>query len=65
MKELCDELGSESAIYKATDVTSKDEMHALAKHGIDTLEELTHWSIMQVLCLYHCLKKEEQMNGII
>ena len=36
LKELCDELGSDSAIYKATDVTSKEQMHALAQHGIDT-----------------------------
>ena len=33
---MCDELGSDSAIYKATDVTSKEQMHALAQHGIDT-----------------------------
>jgi len=36
LKELCDELGSDSAIYKATDVTSKEQMHALAQHGIET-----------------------------
>ena len=35
LKELCDELGSDFAIYKATDVTSKEQMHALAQHGID------------------------------
>ena len=36
LKELCDELGTDSAIYKATDVTSKEQMHALAQHGIKT-----------------------------
>ena len=36
LKELCDELGADSAIYKATDVTSKEQMHALAQHGIET-----------------------------
>ena len=35
LKELCDELGTDSAIYKATDVTSKEQMHALAQHGIE------------------------------
>ena len=34
LKKLCDELGSEVATYKATDVTSKEQMHALAQHGI-------------------------------
>ena len=36
LKELCDELGADSAIYKATDVTSKEQMHGLAQHGIET-----------------------------
>jgi NADP-dependent 3-hydroxy acid dehydrogenase YdfG len=35
LKKLCDELGSEVATYKATDVTSKEQMHALAQHGIE------------------------------
>ena len=34
LKELCDELGSDSSIYKVTDVTSKDQMQALADYGI-------------------------------
>ena len=33
---LCNELGSDLAIYKATDVTSKEQMHALANYGIKT-----------------------------
>ena len=36
LKELCGELGSNVATYKVTDVTSKEQMHALAAHGIDT-----------------------------
>ena len=32
LKELCDELGSDSASYKVTDVTSKEQMHGLANH---------------------------------
>ena len=36
LSELCDELGSDSLIYKATDVTSKEQMHALANYGIET-----------------------------
>ena len=36
LEDLCNELGSDSAIYKATDVTSKEQMHALANHGIET-----------------------------
>ena len=36
LADLCNELGSDSAIYKATDVTSKEQMHALANHGIET-----------------------------
>ena len=40
LKELCDELGSDFAIYKTTDVTSKDQMHALAQHGIDTFGKI-------------------------
>ena len=36
LSELCDELGSDSSIYKATDVTSKEQMHALANYGIET-----------------------------
>ena len=34
LKELCDELGTDSSIYKVTDVTSKDQMQALADYGI-------------------------------
>jgi len=34
LKELCDELGTDSASYKVTDVTSKEQMHGLANHGI-------------------------------
>ena len=34
LKELCDELGSDSSIYNVTDVTSKDQMQALADYGI-------------------------------
>ena len=34
LKELCDELGSDSSIYKVTYVTSKDQMKALADYGI-------------------------------
>ena len=40
LKELCDELGSDFAVYKTTDVTSKDQMHALAQHGIDTFGKI-------------------------
>ena len=36
LKELCDELGSGSSIFKATDVTCKDQMQALADYGIET-----------------------------
>ena len=36
LKELCDELGLDSATYKVADVTSKKQMHALADHGIKT-----------------------------
>ena len=35
LKELCDELGADSASYKVTDVTSKEQMHGLANHGIE------------------------------
>ena len=35
LKELCDELGVDSASYKVTDVTSKEQMHGLANHGIE------------------------------
>lgn len=35
LKELCDELGTDSASYKVTDVTSKEQMHGLANHGIE------------------------------
>lgn len=35
LKELCDELGNDSASYKVTDVTSKEQMHGLANHGIE------------------------------
>jgi NADP-dependent 3-hydroxy acid dehydrogenase YdfG len=36
LQELCDELGSDSSTYKVADVTSKEQMHALAEHGIKT-----------------------------
>ena len=36
LADLCNKLGSDSAIYKATDVTSKKQMHALANYGIET-----------------------------
>lgn len=36
LKELCDELGPDSSIYQATDVTSKKQMQALADYGIET-----------------------------
>ena len=36
LKELCDELGSGSSIFKATDVACKDQMQALADYGIET-----------------------------
>jgi len=36
LKELCSDLGSESSTYKVTDVSSKEQMHALAQHGIET-----------------------------
>ena len=36
LKELCDELGSGASIFKATDVTCKDQMQALADYGIET-----------------------------
>ena len=35
LKELCYELGADSASYKVTDVTSKEQMHGLANHGIE------------------------------
>ena len=34
LKELCDDLGTDSSISKVTDVTSKDQMQALADYGI-------------------------------
>ncbi len=35
LKEICDNLGKENAIYKATDVSVKDDVHALASYGIE------------------------------
>jgi NADP-dependent 3-hydroxy acid dehydrogenase YdfG len=34
LQDLCDELGSDVSTYLVTDVTSKEQMHALAQHGI-------------------------------
>ena len=43
LKELCDELGTDSAIYKATDVTSKNRCMHWHNMALKHLEELIHW----------------------
>ena len=40
LEELCKELGNDHATYRVTDVTSKDDLHSLAQHGIDTFGQI-------------------------
>ena len=48
LKELCDELGSDSSIYKVTDVTSKDQMQALADYGIKNFGRIDSLSVWEI-----------------
>ncbi|MDB2629102.1 MAG: SDR family oxidoreductase [Proteobacteria bacterium] len=40
LQELCAELGQDQATYQVTDVTSKEDLHSLARHGIDTFGQI-------------------------
>ena len=40
LSDLCNELGNENAIFKATDVTNKQQVNDLANFGIDTFGKI-------------------------
>ena len=40
LADLCNSLGNENAIFKATDVTNKKSINDLAKHGIDSFGQI-------------------------
>ena len=40
LAELCNSLGNENAIFKATDVTNKQNVNDLTKYGIDTFGQI-------------------------
>ena len=50
LSDLCNELGNENAIFKATDVTNKQQVNDLANFGIDTFGKILDVSLSDKLC---------------
>jgi len=40
LKDLCESLGSDNAIFMATDVTKKEDLNDIVKYGIDTFNQI-------------------------
>ena len=40
LKDLCESLGSDNAIFMATDVTRKEDLNNIVKYGIDTFNQI-------------------------
>jgi len=40
LKDLCESLGSDNAIFMATDVTKKEDLNNIVKYGIDTFNQI-------------------------
>jgi len=62
LKELCEELGSECSTYLATDVTNKEQMHAVAQHGIKVfgrIDSLVNNAGVMPLSLLHKGRTDE------